>query len=569
MAGPAMREVLAKFGVEIDAGKLNEFDGKLRATVGSLRGVVDAVKVTGGVLLAGAFAAGLTNLVHQFTEAADQIDDTAEFLGMSREALQEWRFAASQNGLEAERLTGALQRLAASGEAADQGGKKQVAAFKKLGVAYKDGAGNVREVGDLLPAVAEGFSKLDTADRARVAIDLFGRQGMRLIPLLSQGAAGMAEYREQMEALGGGFTDKAVKDAGAYRDALARLDFAWTSLKTKAIGPLLPVLETAIDWFSRGVGWVSRLGERIAWVAKQTNLLEAASITLGIKAIPVFAQWATRTLPTLMRSLRALPGAIRALWPVIAPIVVPIAKFIALSLVIDEVVTAFRGGRTVVEDFVDSVFGIGATQEFLDAFRAVWDDVTDGITLAIAAVKDLWGALSGGGTSNLDKAMNSFKGSNIGAALTGERSLMQSGQKRRDDKREDALRTGDVKGFVEQRAKGETREQALDRFKAERKELVHTGQVAMNDKDRSLFDARELKLLDRTNARTERKQKAAVIPERGPASKIGTTVQQTQNLTINAHGAGPDLVRKIREEVKAANEKSARDLKVALAGGGG
>lgn len=562
MSGPALREVLAKFGVEVDAGKLTEFDGKLRATVGSLRGVVDAVKVTGGVLVAGALANGLRHMVEQFTEAADQIDDTAEFLGMSREALQEWRFAASQNGLEAERLTAALQKLAASQEAADQGGKKQVKAFRDLGVAYKDTHGNARELGDILPEVADGFARLADSDKARVAIDLFGRQGMRLIPLLSQGSEGLKEYREQMAALGGGFTDKAVKDAGAYRDALARLEFAWTSLKTKAIGPLLPLLERGVDWFSRAVGWVSRLSESLEWVTKKTNLFEGGLAVLW---------WRMRSLgmgpiSLLTRGLRALVPVILSVLRAVAPFALAAARFIAVTLVVDELITMFRGGKTAIEDFVDSIFGIGATQEFLDSFRAIWDDVTGGITLAIAAVKDLWAALSGGDTSNLDKSLNSFKGSNIGAALTGDRSLRESGQKRRDDKRAEALRTGDVKGFVEQRARGETREQAFERFKVERKAAIvkDPNSVTLREEDKSLFTQREQRALAKAKTSGERQAAITSLPKDKAA---GTTVQQTNSVTINATGAGPDLVRQIDERVKAANQKAARDLRVALGGG--
>ena len=91
----------------------------------------------------------------------------------------------------------------------------------------------------------------------------------------------------------------------------------------------------------------------------------------------------------------------------------------------------------------------------------------------------------------------------------------------------------------------------------------------MTDKDRSLFSPHELKLLDRVNNRAERK-KAAVVQDRVPGAKAGAAVV-TQNHTtvINATGAGPDLVRQIDQRVKAANEKAARDLKAALAGGGG
>jgi hypothetical protein len=573
VAGPALREVLARFGVEVDSKKLDEFDGKLNLSVGRLRGFGDAVKVTGGVLVAGALARGLKNMVDQFANAADEIDDTAEFLGMSRVALQEWRFAASQNGLQAEQLTSGLQRLTAAVAAAGEGGKQQVAAFKELGVSFKDAHGHGKTVGDLLPEISAGMAALDDpAKQANIALDLFGKAGLRLLPLLKQGPEGMKAYREEIEKLGGGLTDEDIRKAGDYNDAIARLDFSFQSLKARALGPLIPVLETAITWFARGIGYVSRLSEAVRWLTRQTSLLTAATAVLGLRFGPMLGQWALRVLPALRTSFLRLIPAIRGVAVALAPYALAAAKFILLTLAVDSLIVAFQGGKSVIADFVDELFGVGTAQTVIDGIKAVFDDVTAGIRLTIAAVKDLWGVMSGGDTSNLDKAMNEFKGSNVLAAIAsaagdGEtqvagmsvqgRSLAESGRRRRFDAADSALRSGDANAFVSQRRPGESREEAFERFKEGRRGLVRTGQAEMSDKDRSLFSKNELRSM----------QKSGVVSAAAPG---GANVNAPMNLTIHVPpGTDKALLKQIRDEVKGAFATQNRAVKVALGNGAG
>jgi hypothetical protein len=406
MAGPALREVLARFGVDVDSSKLKDFVVRIDGAVSKLERFGHAMRGIRELknAITEPFQA-LNDLVRNFANAADEIDDTAEFLGMSREALQEWRFAAEQNGLKAEQLAGGLQRLTAAADNAAAGGKRQAKAFKELGIEYKDAQGNVKSVGELLPAVSEGLAKLEDPTKASgIALDLFGKAGLRLLPLLKQGPEGMKAYREEMEKLGGGLTDEDIRNAGDFNDAIARLEFSLTSLKARALGPLIPVLETVITWISRGIGFVSQLGKGFEYLAKQTSIFQAALVALGFRFGPMLVQWGLRLLPAVRAGFVRLIPAVRNFLTTIAPMARIAARFIATTLALDELITAFQGGKTVIGEFIDSLFGIGTTQEVLDVFRAIWDDIYGGIKLTIAAVKDLWGVLSGGDTSNLDKA---------------------------------------------------------------------------------------------------------------------------------------------------------------------
>jgi hypothetical protein len=115
---------------------------------------------------------------------------------------------------------------------------------------------------------------------------------------------------------------------------------------------------------------------------------------------------------------------------------------------------------------------------------------------------------------------------------------------------------------VNQRRKGESREDALARFKSERKSLVQSGAVAMNDKDASLFTAREQRSLARRQTVTE--------PVRGGTAGGQAAVIALPPVTINLPpGSDADQVRKIETVVKNLNGQQARAIKVALGNGRG
>ncbi len=142
----------------------------------------------------------------------------------------------------------------------------------------------------------------------------------------------------------------AARTADAFANASKAAADAIKDLATRIGGRLLPVA-------TRFVTWARDAARSIVEVAQKTNILEATLITLA-GALAVMA---------VLLLAPFVPFLITA-----AKVLVAIG---AISIAVDELITFFTGGRTVIGEFIDELFGIGAAQQFLDNLNAGWKEM--------------------------------------------------------------------------------------------------------------------------------------------------------------------------------------------------
>lgn len=139
-------------------------------------------------------------------EAAN-LGEQAEQIGLTTDALQAYRLAAAQNGVEAAQLDTAMMRLTKSmGEAAG-GSDDAIARFEKLGVKLLDNQGGLRRTADILPEVARGLLEIGSqSERDALMMEIFARGGARMVTLLETLAGGqnsnVAAAREMAAVMG-------------------------------------------------------------------------------------------------------------------------------------------------------------------------------------------------------------------------------------------------------------------------------------------------------------------------------------------------------------------------------
>lgn len=173
-------------------------------SVGGLAGKAGALgAVLGGVVTAAVAGFGLALMkTREALAFGDEIQDTAERLHISAEALQVWRFAAEEAGLEASAFESSFSKLSeAVGKAQSrmQGSKSIIQTFGLLGITEKE-IDQVRNVEELLPRIAEGLRQVESdAQRAAIA-DKLGLEP--LLPLLERGADGIADIADEARRLG-------------------------------------------------------------------------------------------------------------------------------------------------------------------------------------------------------------------------------------------------------------------------------------------------------------------------------------------------------------------------------
>lgn len=167
---------------------------RMNASVGGLNGgfaklatgfsAVNGMLATFGVALS---AVALISYGKHVFETVGGLGELAEQLGVTTDALQALQFAGAQAGVKTEQLETGISKLTRTIGEAGEGTDTAIKAFSKLGVGILDSSGKIRSTEAVLSDVAIAMSKMnDPAARAAAAVDLFGKSGQRMLPLLTE-----------------------------------------------------------------------------------------------------------------------------------------------------------------------------------------------------------------------------------------------------------------------------------------------------------------------------------------------------------------------------------------------
>lgn len=375
----ALREILAEFALKFDSKELEKGDGLVDGMVDKLKGF--------GKTVAAAFAVdAIVGFGHEILQEADALAKQSGALGVSTAALQGWQHAASLSGSSAEEFTAAFTKFTRNvGEAGDSVKGPAAEAFKALGVSVKDATGKLGAPIDLLDGVVAGLEGIeDPAKRTQVVMDLFGKSGAKLLPLLSEGADGIAKMRAEVEELGFGFDEAFLANAQEVNDNVDRLKLGLKGLAIQALSAILP----AITSFS--IGAVKLIKNIVAWV-KGTKLIQTALVSLtGIGVLKL-----VRAGAALISSIGGWRVALTRLAGVLFRVVAPF-------LILEDIIVFLSGGKSAIGKGLDAAFGPGTAKniqnliaemvKFFGLFKTEPDNVRKAFaTLPEDLEKDLGG----------------------------------------------------------------------------------------------------------------------------------------------------------------------------------
>ena len=255
-------------------------EDRASAALRSLRGNVDTavaafsrLSAAGAALGAGALIGGLRSLVGEI----DDLDEAAQGVGLTAVQLANLRQAAGEAGVGAEALDGALTRLNVRVGDAVSGNAEAVRLFGALGVSFKTASGEARPANDVLREVAAVFAQLpDGASKSALAVELFGKSGAKLVPLLNQGADGLERFS--------GLTDETVREAARLQSEVDKLTATWQRLKFELASGVVPVLNDTIGVFRqldfRRIFTAGTPGQIVQEYARQVESLAGKQLQL-------------------------------------------------------------------------------------------------------------------------------------------------------------------------------------------------------------------------------------------------------------------------------------------------
>lgn len=348
----ALRELFAVFRTEVDTKPLDKADKRVDQFRENLRSLGEAV--------ASAFALReIAMFVKETIEAGDALADMAAQLQVTTADLQFMQYAMKLTGGETEDAAVALKFLTKNlGEAA-QGAGTAGETFAKLHVQIKNGDGSTRASTEVLTDLADAFAKsTDPAKATADAMAIFGKQGIKLIPLLKQGSAGIAKMREEFQALGGGMSDEFIKAADDAQDEIDKLGFSWVGLKSTIVLFFIPAIEDATQALQK---WMKGTADFI----RETGGFKTAIQALGLATVAALV-W------KLVAAFRAL--GVAEVVAEFAGFAVPLLIISLLYLAFDELVTLMGGGKTIIGEFLDEFAGFGAQKEVVQNLKDLWTE---------------------------------------------------------------------------------------------------------------------------------------------------------------------------------------------------
>lgn len=329
-------------------------------------------------------------MIQQVADLGGRLDDLRMQLGVGSEALQELGYAAVQNGGNLEAVTSALGKYAKGLADVAKTGKGPTAdALRALGISMR----SLRDIplDKQLEVIADRISKMpDGPRKAAIAMDLFGKSGRELIPLLNSGSAGIAELRDEARKLGVVMSDESVKGLADFGDDVDRLKLSWQGIKQTVVVALLPTLRDMVqrlrDWiianreviaskvesFVRGLAAAARVfAGAIAFAVEHWRefvaLIAGVTVVTSMIRIIKLVQWLQQA--TTIAAMKTL-----AAWTVAA------LPFVALTAVIAGIVLAF----TKYRDRTMKVL-----REIKRAASAVWEEVKRGFRAAFEFIGNL------------------------------------------------------------------------------------------------------------------------------------------------------------------------------------
>lgn len=266
--------------------------GDFTALGGSVAGglsKIGPVGVAAGAAVGG-LALGLGSAVKIGKESIDAFKNVAgetakmkRIMGGTAEDASRLRFAFKETGVDADagaKAIGILSKNLVAGNPA----------FKALGVNVKDATGHVRPFSALLPEIADKFKAMpDGAEKSAMALKLFGKGGLALLPFLNKGAEGLKELTDRSDKFGLTLSGKDLDALKASKLAHKDWDAAMEGAKVRIGAQLLPMVTKLVVYFqTKMIPIIVAAGK---WVADHREQISKTAATIGRVLITMGKAW--------------------------------------------------------------------------------------------------------------------------------------------------------------------------------------------------------------------------------------------------------------------------------------
>jgi len=268
-----MAELLGQAVLELSTDS-TQLDQGLKSAREHAKELGATMKKAGGAVTA--FGAPFAALGYAALQTGDDLDKMSQRLGMSVETLSALSRAADLGGASIEDVVRAVTAMYRQLGDLDNITGEATTALENLGLTADDLRGKTptEQFFTLAGALAEVE---DTSLRNSAALNIFGRSGLSLIPMLDSLTQGNEALVKQTAEMGRLWSEDAAVAAASFNDAVSELTGAIGGLAVKFLeSGLLDHITDLITRMAQAVGQFSQAHPVIAQVTMVIGLLAAA-----------------------------------------------------------------------------------------------------------------------------------------------------------------------------------------------------------------------------------------------------------------------------------------------------
>lgn len=390
----------------------------LGESVGHLKERIMSLPMLGGAL-AGVLSVGaMTGAVKGIIDTADELNDLSQKVGVGIKDLVSYKLAAEQSGTSLEAVARGIKGLSSYMV-------ENSKSFVEAGISTKSTQQAMEDLADLFSSMPDG------AEKTALAVKLFGKSGMDMIPMLNAGSQALRDSAEKTAKLGALYETLAPQ-ADKFNDSLAEFKTKSSAAGVAIGSELLPPLQVVVD-------------EMVAFKDKSDGSSISLSTTFGsaMKGVIVLGANVAYTLKAMGTEIGGLAAQLAALGR---------GDFRGFSAIRDLMVKDAEEARRGIDVFTDKI--LSAESKSGDKQKDVIERSAKSISDARKRARALIGVDKLSGASDpFESLMKQLRGDVAGkqAELAG----MQNGDVLTDaDKRYakflDSIRNGDLKLTNEQ-----------------------------------------------------------------------------------------------------------------------
>ncbi len=358
MSSSAIRA--GKAFVEIGA-KTDLFEKAITAVQAKMKYLAaSAVKIGQSTMRVGAAVAGIgsaglvamVGLTKRFADAGGAIDDMAQRTGLAAEEVGGLSYAAQMSGTSIESVEAAIKKMQKSGAGA---GKGTMADFLEL-------AGSIAAIED-------------PSQRAAKAMEIFGKSGADLLPMLADGGDGIRRMIAEAESLGLVMSGADVQAAASLGDAMDRLWKVFDAVSNTIGAAFAPTLQSAIEYVTSAAKVVRQfVDDHREWVVFAAKV--AAVVGVAGAALVAFGA----AVAGAGMAMAGLVAAGTATVAVISAILSPVGLLIGGVVALGAAILFYSGAGATALSFLQ-----GKWQELMDFVMPIIEGIKS------ALIQGKWG----------------------------------------------------------------------------------------------------------------------------------------------------------------------------------